>query len=202
MTATASRLRTYRIQRSEQIEALASPVRQELVDALEVAGPCSIADLAGHLGRAPDSLYYHVRQLESVGLVVRRGSHSTGRRDEILYDVPGRRMQIDTEPRTAREVAGILDLIGSVLRIAHRDLRAAFAAGIVRYRGARRNAWGGRFKGWLTRAELEQVKAHLTAIHELLTRGTRERGGELHAFTWVITPIAPSKRSLKKRRKS
>jgi DNA-binding transcriptional ArsR family regulator len=202
MPATITRVRTYRIQRPDQIEALASPVRQEIVDALQLSGPSAIVQLAAHLERAPDSLYYHVRQLEQVGLVVRQGSRRSGRRDEALYDVPGHRMHVDTEPRTAREVTGILDLVGSALRIAQRDLRAAFAAGIARYQGRRRNTWGGRFKGWLTRAELDELKGHLAAIHELLVRGERDRGGDLHAFTWVVTPVPPSKRSRTKRTKT
>ena len=61
-----------------QIEALASPARQEVADGLQAIGPCSIADLADLLGRAPDSLYYHVRKLEKVGLVVARGTRETG----------------------------------------------------------------------------------------------------------------------------
>jgi DNA-binding transcriptional ArsR family regulator len=199
MPRTARHVRKYHIRRADQIDTLASPVRQEIVDALQACGTRSIAELALHLGRAADSLYYHVRQLEEVGLVVRRGSRPAGRREEVLYDVPGRQMFIDTEPRTKREVASVLALIGSALRIANRDLHAAFAAGIARYRGRRRNAWGGRFKGWLTTQELDEVKQHLTAIHALMLRGERERGGALHAFTWVVTPLAPTERSEKGR---
>ena len=91
MVETQARGRTYRIRRTEQIEALASPVRQEIVDALQVSGACPIAEVAAQLGRAPDSLYYHVRHLERVGLVVRRGVRRNGQRDEALFGVPGAR---------------------------------------------------------------------------------------------------------------
>ena len=196
-----ARARTYGIRRADQIEALASPVRQELVDALQVSGPCSISELAEQLGRAPDSLYYHVRHLERVELVVRRGSRRVGRRDEALYDVPAARMKLDTQPETPREITGVLDLVGAALRIGHRDLRAALLAGIATYRGRRRNAWGGRIKGWLTRGELTRVEEHLEAIHALLQRGERAKGGELYAFTSVFSPVAPSGRGTRSRRK-
>src|SRR6187402_212726 len=90
------------VREARQIEALASGARQELVDALQTLGPCSIADLGAHLGRASDSLYYHVRLLARAGLVVERGSRRSGARDEALWDVPGR-LALDVEPRTARE---------------------------------------------------------------------------------------------------
>jgi DNA-binding transcriptional ArsR family regulator len=193
-TKGSRRARTYPIRRSEQLEALASPVRQELVDALQASGPCSIAELAGQLGRASDSLYYHVRHLEQVGLIVHRGTRRAGRRDEALFDVPGARMQLDLQPERPSEISAVLDIVGAALRIAHRDLRAAFEAGLAVYRGRRRNAWGGRMKGWLTRAEVEQVRHHTDAIHELLQGGERREGGELYAFTSVFTPVAPSAR--------
>ena len=51
-----------------------------------------IAELAEDLGRAPDSLYYHMRVLQRVGLVVPRGTRGEGVREEALYATPGVRM--------------------------------------------------------------------------------------------------------------
>ena len=52
---------------------MAAPQRLQLVGALAAIGPASIAELARHVGRAADSLYRHVRQLERHRLVRRAG---------------------------------------------------------------------------------------------------------------------------------
>ncbi|MBL8863460.1 MAG: helix-turn-helix transcriptional regulator [Planctomycetes bacterium] len=185
----------FRIRERAQVEALASPARQEVVDGLQAIGPCSIAALAQDLGRAPDSLYYHVRLLEQSGLVVRRGTRATGRRAEALFDVPGR-MVLDQEPRTQRERRALEDVVAAALRIGERDFRAAIDAGRARTaRGPRRNTWGGRMKGWLTETELRAARAHVEALSELLARGRKRPGAELYAIAFALAPLAPSTRS-------
>lgn len=185
----------FRIQEPRQIAALASPARQELVDGLQAAGPCSIAELARSLGRAPDSLYYHVRALLKVGLVVQTGSRTDGSRPEALYDVPGK-LALDHEPATRREQDSVARVVASALRIGERDFRRALAEGRARHRrGPKRNAWGGRLKGWLTPDELGAVRAHLEALSKLFARGQRRRGAELAALVFALAPLAPSSRT-------
>ena len=183
------------VREARQIEALASGARQELVDALQTLGPCSIAELGAHLGRASDSLYYHVRLLARAGLVVERGSRRSGARDEALWDVPGR-LALDVEPRTARERRTLLRLVSSALRLAERELRAALEGGAAVFRrGPARNAWGARTKGWLTRDELAQVRAHLEAVSALVQDARPRRGARLCSLTFVLTPSLPSPRA-------
>ena len=55
-----------------QIRALASSTRQDIVDTIAAIGPCSVAELARALGRSADGLYYHIRVLTRVGLLVAR----------------------------------------------------------------------------------------------------------------------------------
>lgn len=191
---TPSARPTYVVREARQIEALRSPARQELVDGAQALGPCPISTLAATLGRAPDSLYHHVRLLERVGLLVRRGTRRSGAREAALYDVPGR-LVIDHEPGTPRERARLAGLVGAALRLAQRDLARAFADGRATYRrGPRRNAWGARTKGWLTPDELGEVRAHLEALSGLFARGRRP-GAELHALAFVLAPLAPSARA-------
>jgi DNA-binding transcriptional ArsR family regulator len=183
------------VREARQIEVLASGVRQELVDALQTLGPCSIAELGAHLGRANDSVYHHVRLLARAGLVVERGTRRSGARDEALYDVPGR-LALDVEPRTARERRTLLRLVSSALRLAERELRAALEGGAAVFRrGPARNAWGARSKGWLTRAELAAVRAHLEAVNALVSDARPRRGARLCSLTFVLTPSLPSPRA-------
>jgi len=192
--AAVSQRPLFAVREPAQIDALGSPARQEVVDGLQALGPCSIAELAESLGRAPDSLYYHVRKLERVGLVVQRGSRGAGLRREALYDTPGR-LVLDHDPGTARERRRLCRLVGGALRIAERDIGVALASGRAVYRrGPRRNAWCARVKGWLTERELAAVRAHLEAASELLVRGRKRPGAGLHAVAFVLAPLAPSTR--------
>ena len=192
----AKRTARYLIQDPRQIEALAAPARQEIVDSLAVSGPVSVAELASDLGRAPDSLYYHLRRLESVGLVVRRGTRPTAQRTEVLYDVPGARMIIDREPGTPAEKRVLMRVLSSALRSAERELRDALASGRAVYRRcARRNAWAARVKGWLDPHELAEVREHLDAVAEILLRGKPRPGASLHTVTHVLAPLEPSRRA-------
>lgn len=195
MSEAAASRPLFPIRDARSVEALTSPARQEIVDGVQALGPCSIAELAELLGRAPDSLYYHVRKLERAGLIVSRGARGAGVRAEALYDTPGQ-LVLDFEPGTPREKRSLARLVAALLRIAERDLRAALDAGRAVYRrSARRNAWGARVKGWLTRAELAEVRAHLEAISRILSDGRKRRGSGLHAVTFVLAPLEPSARA-------
>jgi hypothetical protein len=108
---------------------------------------------------------------------------------------------LDFEPRSPRERRSLTKLVAALLRMAERDLRAALESGIAVYRrGARRNSWGARIKGWLSREELAEVRAHLEAVSSILSNGRKRRGAGLHAVTFVLAPLEPSARARSARR--
>ncbi|HET9620627.1 MAG TPA: helix-turn-helix domain-containing protein, partial [Kofleriaceae bacterium] len=58
------KIRGGKIVEPRAIAALASPVRQEILDTVEaLGGTATIAELAAQLGRPADGLYYHVTVL-------------------------------------------------------------------------------------------------------------------------------------------
>ncbi len=178
-----------------QVRALASPARQEIVDALAAAGPCSVAELAGHLGRAPDALYFHLRKLMGVGLVLERGAQKNGRHVAAVYDVPGRPMGI----RYGGAIGGpaLQRVVNSALRLAGRDFGRAFGAGvgIAVTEGADRNLWGGRAKGWVGKKELAEVNRLIARMLHVIGSGRPGRGRRPQTFTYVLAPVRPSRRA-------
>jgi DNA-binding transcriptional ArsR family regulator len=68
-----------------QLKALASPVRQEVVDLLARTGPVPATELARLTGRPTDGLYYHLRRLQRAGLIAEAGTRLRGGRDEALF---------------------------------------------------------------------------------------------------------------------
>ena len=77
--------RTSIVSRLDQMAALASPARQELLDVLARMGAASLAEIGAVLGRPSDGLYYHIRVLQRVALVVPAGTRGRGGRKERLF---------------------------------------------------------------------------------------------------------------------
>lgn len=181
----------YLIDRPDQLAALASPARQEVLDGVQAAGPCSIAQLAAHLGRPADSLYYHIRKLTDLGLLVEVGSRPAGPRPEAVYDVPGRPMRLRYRPADSANRRAVAKIVAGAVRLGDRDFRAALSLPGLVTEGPGRNVWGGRFKGWLSPEDLQEVNRHLTALGQLLTDSEPREGAQLHSLMFVLAPVAP-----------
>lgn len=159
---------------------------------VQASGAVSIADLAGLLGRPADGLYYHVRALLKVGLLLEHGDRPVrnGRgRTEVLYAVPGR-LQLKYEPKNPANVAGIKRAARAMLRITGRTFEQAFDSGLAIGSGPNRNIVSGRMKGWLTPDQVAQVNALIERIGGVLAAGRRTSASRPYAVTYVLTPLA------------
>jgi DNA-binding transcriptional ArsR family regulator len=179
----------YLITRPEQHAALASPVRQEIVDSLAPTGVCSIAEIAAMLARSPHSLYHHVRALVRVGLVLKVGERKVGRRIEALYAAPGRRLQVHYDMDSSVFIRNLRRQVSGTLRLTERD----FHRGLVRREDLciipRVNLWAGRLKGRLSASQLREVNRLMRKIWGLFSDHPQQTEGELHALTMVIVPL-------------
>jgi len=86
--------REYLIRRKDQLHALTSPERRRVLEGLEALGRATVKQLAEHLGRLPESLYYHVRKLGEVDLVVEAERRGSGRRTEVVYAADGGAVEV------------------------------------------------------------------------------------------------------------
>ena len=172
-----------------QLEALASPLRQRILDRIEALGPCSIRELAEALGRKPDSLYYHVHKLVELDLLAEVDERATGTSPETLYDLRHRRWHIDYTPSDPSYDEALRKLTRQLLRQAGRDFDAGLAEPDARGRGAKRNLWPLRLEASLSPAELREVVGHLEAIVDILRKPKRDRKGRMVALSWVLAPL-------------
>lgn len=174
------------IEDAATIGLLASPTRIEIIDTLEaLGGAVTVAELAHHLGRPADGLYYHLRPLVAGGLVeecsapdARRYRTRAGVRLELRYR-PGANAN-------ARAVERVAD---SVLRVARRDFARALADPATVATGARRELWAARAKGWVDGTELAEINRLLGRLMDLLQRPRRSPGDRLVALAWVLAPL-------------
>jgi DNA-binding transcriptional ArsR family regulator len=189
-SAAGSAAKVVPIDRPVQLRALASPLRQELLDVLEAAGPCAIAELGERLGRAPDSLYFHVRRLQKVGLVVEVERRLEGRHAFVVYDVAARPMRIDRRKAKARDMHAV---VAGILRLAARDFRRGLSGSGTVVEGAARNHAGARVRGWLDERQLARANEILEELGDLLRAGRPGPGCQPVALAWVLAPV-PARR--------
>jgi predicted transcriptional regulator len=174
-----------------QLLTVASPGREDLVDAVGVLGPCTITELARFVGRSRNALYYHVKVLRDCGLLVESRRSGQGKKATAYYDVPGRPMIVRFNLSTERTRQAVVALARIRMRSAARGFVRACRPDLATVEGPNRNLWVTRWKGWLSNRELEEANTHLARLIELL----RHRAGpvsakrKLHEFTFVLAPV-------------
>lgn len=183
----------FEIEDLEQIRALASPVRQGIVDALEAVGPASVAELAEVLDAPADGLYYHLRILKRRGLVVEHPRSARAGRPQATFDVAGRPTLIRYTPHGPERNAAIAQVVGSMLRSALRAFRRSLGPDAV-VEGPRRSLWAGRRTARLTPERLEEVNALVGRLTEVLEEGRGRNEGKLYSFTFALSPLAHGRR--------
>jgi hypothetical protein len=191
MTRRTVRFVPHPVDRPDQLRALASTVRQDIVDTLQALGGASVPELARHLSREPDSLYFHVRALLKVGLLVRLPDDRVqGGRREAMYATarPDRRLQLDYRSGNGEARKALDGLVGNMLRSAHRDFTAASRDPACVVAGPRRELWAGRAKGWLSAAELERCNALLAELTALLSAVRTPKRDRLVALQFLLAP--------------
>lgn len=196
----AQKKRSRAVENAGEIEVLASPTRIELIDTIEaLGGDASVAELAEHLGRPADGLYYHLRQLAAAGLVIEE-STADGRRYRPRSRGEGLRLRY--RPGATANAKAVGQVAASLLRIAGRDFSRALADPETIAEGPLRELWAARGKGWVGHKELGEINRLLTRLTTLLRQprsATRER---LIALSWILVPIdaKPARRPQRKTR--
>ena len=175
------------IERHVAIRLLASPLRQAILDAVSADGPLSVAELSGVCRRPPDRLYYHVKRLLAVGLLV--PAPNGGGRREASFDVAGRPMYIRYNPGIEANRRAVVGVMNGMLRAARQDFSHGFRAG-VKGEGPRRRLWVGRVEGTLTETEIGRLNRLLSEAVALVMSSWRRpgRNTRTHQLTWVSSP--------------
>src|SRR4051812_42911292 len=104
-----------------RLAALTSPVRIELIGAVQTHGPASIRELAARLGRPADGLYHHVRTLVRAGVLAETERRKVGRREEAVYALTAPRIGGGLDPASPAGREGVTRAATAALRLAARE---------------------------------------------------------------------------------
>lgn len=188
VSAPIRRRGAYIINRPAAIRMLASPLRQAIVDAVAAEGPLSVAELSQRLRRPADRLYYHVKRLVAVGLLVVSVGH--GPRPEERFDLPGGPMLIRYQPESSANRRAVVRVVEGMLRAARRDFARGFRPEVTA-EGPKRRLWASRVEGNLTSAEIARLNRLLSAALALVLSARKREGpsARAHQLTWISSPI-------------
>jgi DNA-binding transcriptional ArsR family regulator len=178
----------YIIRSKRQMRALAASTRQEIVDVLPRMGTVSVAELASALGRPADSLYYHLRILKRVGLVLSAGTRRLNGRLESLFRAVAPEMSLCYEFGKNGNGSEVNAIIASMLRLGIRDFSNSFASADASVSGPKRELWALRKTGWLSQDQISEINRHMHALMRVMA--VPGRNGRLYALTVVLTPLA------------
>jgi DNA-binding transcriptional ArsR family regulator len=180
------------------IEVLASPIRQEIVDMLAaLGGEASAGDLADHLGRHVDGLYYHLKILCKARLVgAVDGGADAGRRYRLGGDARPLRLAYDVKDETHARALRMFS--HGLLQVAEQDFDTALSMDDVITDGPQRQLWAARNKAWLSADELAEVNELLERLCSLMSGPRTPERDCLLSCTFVLAPnkAAPKRRGL------
>ncbi len=160
-----------------QQKALISPARIEIVEWLVHTGPQSVARIGEALGRAPDSLYYHLRKLVKVGLLRETRDENLGKRGEATYETVSRAFHSVCDPTDEVSVEIERAGLGALLRLTERTYSRSLENPEIKTHGEDCDLQGRRTRVHLdedARAELNRRVDDLFAFlqsHATSTKG-------------------------------
>jgi len=175
-----------RIEQADQIEALASSVRFAIVQVVINTGGASIREIAEQLGRKPSSLYRHVEQLVSAGLLHQAGTQATSRREAVVYEFPARGLRIVLNHDDPAVTESVKKHLSAELRAAERELHKTVDEGTASNTPERWNFGFRTQLGWLNPAQCARVRELFEELDSLFKSSNRKEGSDLMAMTIAV----------------
>lgn len=172
-----------------------APARTEIVEAMRMAAPCAIADIAEILDRPADTLYRHMDKLVRAGLVVEVGRRRRGRRLERLFDLVADDFAFGFRDGSGRAAnRAIEECANSFLRSTTRAVRDSAAAGALVVDEEQRNLVVSYELGWLTPAGVREARTILARLKRLMDDGKSAEArvaanASLYLALGVVVPV-------------
>ncbi|MDP9179329.1 MAG: helix-turn-helix domain-containing protein [Gemmatimonadota bacterium] len=183
--------RPYVVRSHDQLLALASPGREDIIDAVTVLGPCGVTDIAKFVGRPRHALYYHVKALRDRDLLVETQVKGKGVKPTAHYDLPGRPFLVRYDLSSPKSRRAVIAIGRARFKAGRRGFVRACSAPSAIVEGQRRNLWVAHWKGWLTVKDLEKANRLLSQLVDVFTpsTGTATRGREPYELTFAVSPV-------------
>ncbi len=169
---------------------LVAPARIEIIEAMRITAPCSIAEIAAIVDRPADALYRHVQKLLEAGLVVSRGTRRSGRRSEQVFDLVADDFRFAFRDGSGRAANKAFEqCANSLLKATIRAVRDSARANRLAVSEGERSLVINYELGWLTPAAFAELHGLLLQVKRLMDGAKRTREGQLFLSAIVVTPV-------------
>ena len=179
---------THQIESTKQLKEIISPARNELRLAMEMLGPSTVAELAEHTGRSPESLYYHIRKLESVGLVVKCDPRISHGHEEAVYRMCADRVRVNTEIRRPLFVEALIRGVKTLIRYGDRCLSRALASTETTLKGKRRECRLVQVTARLSPSKIKELNQKMLELEDFLESSDDKSANKHFVVTLILSP--------------
>ncbi len=186
--AKTRRANPYYVLDRRQLSAMASPIRQDIVDHLAAHDEMSIKELGASIGRNPSSIYHHLNMLLEVGLVEESGARIVNRKTEKLYTTPSRRMRLKKALEDPANNDIMQEIVAALCRQTERDFSHGLNSDDARRTGSAPNLRFFRLVNRPSPSALADINAKLDEIGEILWREPDPKS-PMVALTWILSPM-------------
>ncbi|MDX2147685.1 MAG: helix-turn-helix domain-containing protein [Planctomycetota bacterium] len=171
-------------------ELLVSPVRSEIIEALRIFGPCSIAEVAASIDRPADALYRHVDLLIKGGFVREAGFRKGERNVEQLIDVVAEDFNVEfSDNQGQAENRAIVRTADSYLKAMGRAVRDSALSKQLVFTERGRNISINYELSWLRPDDYAEVRALIRRLKQIMDEGKKRREGRLYMSLAIATPV-------------
>lgn len=162
---------SYVITRPDQLRAIATPARREVLDVFVRHGPASAAEAAEFAGVPRSAVYYHLRELRRVGLVLEHHTEADGRQRIVHYTAVAKKFRFKLD----KEDPDQIDLIAAVVASDYKEAAKAYREQLVDPAsiqvGPLRDLMASGARCWLDEAALAEVNGYLDKAFEIMVQG-------------------------------
>ncbi len=172
---------------TDQLRVLANPNRQEVLSRLRSAGCATVAEIAHQMGRSPEAMHYHFRQMLSVGLLKEVARRQVPRGIVSVYALSAERfrLRVSADPDYR---AAVRQATSASLRFADRAFSKASRA-IDRDEALRDFLGITHMNVRLTREQMEHVVEKMGEVTSLIKSYDSRDEGQRCTFVMVVAPL-------------
>lgn len=175
--------------RPEELRAVSGLVAHRIVAVMERLRSATVAELAERTGTEAGSLYYHVRKLRNVGVLRETERRSTGGRDEVVYELAGSEVVIDSSRADAAFEEELARSVRTRLRAVERGVLAAMEDRATVKEGRKRDLSLHFHQARLTSRDRAELQRRIAELEEWLVERDDEGRGEFVQLTIAVHPL-------------
>lgn len=167
-----------------------APVRLEMLEALRLRGPCTIAEVAEFLDRPADALYSHMDRLVRLGAVKEREPRKVGRRHARTFDIVADHLHPGFRDGGSEAANQAYDhTVKVICKIVSRASRDASRAQELSFGQTATNLAALLHHGWLTPAEFAKARRLIVRLVSILDGARRRPDTRLYVLGAMLLPV-------------